>query len=37
MLWEGTETILEVSPTDTLTEEVIPDKVAIPTDCLALK
>ena len=37
MLCAGTETELEVSPTDTVIDEVIPTVVAIPTDCLGLK
>ena len=37
MLCDGTETELEVSPTDTVIDDVIPTVVAIPTACLGLK
>ena len=37
MLWAGTDTVVVVSPTDTLIDDDIPTVVAIPTDCLGLK
>ena len=37
ILWAGTDTVVVVSPTDTLIDDVIPTVVAIPTDCLGLK